>query len=193
MTNINIPNIIKLTYLYENRLVDGSYELWMIFETRPPGINRTLNHFIDEHTQQKTYISLKKICQIMVPIIDALVALHENELVHRNVKPTNILFDEEDQIFLADLGDWYLPDDNSSDDVESRHHISIDSNGTNQDLKGFGQLGFILYTIVDHGQVSSTIFEEFKQFLETCIKATLKADEIRNRLRYLYEKLNRYL
>jgi hypothetical protein len=193
MTNINIPHIIKLTYLYEHQLSNGLYELWMIFETRTPGIKRTLNHFLDEHNRQKTCISLKKILQIIIPIINALAGLHENEFVHRNIKSSNILLDEEDQSFLADLGDWDLPKNDSLIDIESRHNISVTSDYTNNDIIAFGKIGFTLCTILDDEDISSTIFHEYKQLMETCIKATAKAADIRHTLKYLYDKLTRSL
>jgi hypothetical protein len=193
ITQINIPNIIQLTYLYENQLSDHSYELWIIFETQTPGIKRTLNHFLDEHYQQQTHISLKKVLQILISIINALAGLHENELVHRNVQPSNILIDEEDQTFLADLGDWNLPNNKPLIDIESRHQISITSDGINDDIKDFGKLAFRLLTIIDSEQISSNIFQELKQLIETCIKTTIKAAEIRQTLKYLYDKLNRSL
>jgi len=191
ITQINIPNIIRLTYLYENQLSDDSYELWMIFETQIPGIKRTLNHFLDEHYQQKINISLKKVFQILIPIINALAGLHENELIHRNIQPSNILLDEDDQTYLADLGDWDLSNNKSLIDIELRHNISITSDDTNDDIKAFGKLAFKLLTIIDHEQISSSIFQELKQLIETCITATIKTAEIRHILKYLYEKLNR--
>jgi hypothetical protein len=189
ITNLNIPHIIKLIYLYENRLPDGSYELWMIFERRPPGIKRNLNHFLDKHHQQERFISLKKIFELILPIINALAGLHENELVHRNVKSSNILLDEQDQTSLADLGDWDLSKNNESIDIQLRHQISGTSNGTNDDITAFGQLGLILCTIIDHEEISSTIFEEYKQLMDSCLKTTLKTAEIRHTLKYLYDKL----
>ncbi len=40
----------------------------------------------------------------LLPIADALAALHDNDIVHRDVKPSNILFDERGSAALADLG-----------------------------------------------------------------------------------------
>lgn len=190
ITNLNIPNIIKLTYLYENRLSNGSYELWMIFESRSPGIKYTLQNYLDENYQQKIFVSLKKIFQIILPIIDCLVGLHENKLIHRNVKPTNILIDDQEQIYLADLGDWSLSDDEQLDHIELRHQISSNLNSSYDDIKAFGQLCFILCTTVDRKQRSLNVFKDFQQLIESSIRGSLKTIEIRHQLKYLYEKLN---
>jgi hypothetical protein len=189
MTNLNIPNIIKLTYLYENQLSDGSYELWMIFEIGTLNIKRNLKDFIDKHHQLETFISLKKMFEIILPIINALAGLHENELAHRNVKSTNILLGENNQSFLADLGDWSLPNNEKSIDIELRHYISGISDGISIDIQDFGQLCFFLCTIVDPGDASSPIFREYKQLIDTCVTAKSKATEIRHDLKYLYDRL----
>ena len=127
MTTLNIPNTIKLTYLYENQLANGSYELWMIFEAPVLSIKRTLQDLLDEHQQEKTSISLKTICVILLPIIEALTGLHENELLHQNVKSTNIILDHDDRSVLADLGDWCLSINDKSNEAESRHYLSRSS------------------------------------------------------------------
>lgn len=189
MNNLNIPNIIKLTYLYENELPDHSYELWMIFQTESLDINRTLKHFIQQHNEQKTFISLKQIIEIMISIINSLVGLHENELVHRNMKSTNILLDEENRSFLADLGDWNLSNNDQSIDTELRHHITGGQDGINDDIKGFGQIGFKLLSILDIQEITSSICSEFKQLMGSCLEPELRAPEIRERLKYFYQKL----
>ena len=189
MTTLNIPNIIKLTYLYENRLANGSYELWMIFEPPVLGIKRNLQDFIDEHHQEKTSISLKTICGIMLPIIEALTGLHENGLLHQNIKRTNIILDKDDRSFLADLGDWDLSTDDKSNDAESRHYISENSHGTSNDIKDFGQVGLFLCTIIDEKELECSTFREYKRIMDTCITDTPKVLAIRHDLKYLFDTL----
>jgi hypothetical protein len=189
LTNLNIPNIIKLTYLYENRLRDGSYEIWMIFDMRTLNIKRNLKDFIDKHHQLEIFIPLKKHFEIILPIINALAGLHENELAHRNVQLTNILLDENDQSFLADLGNWDLSSNDKSNEIEMRHYISQTSDGRINDIKAFAQLTFFLSTITDPKDLSSPNYQEYKQIMDTCVTAVSKTIEIRHDLKYLYDRL----
>jgi hypothetical protein len=169
----------------------------MIFETPSSSIKNNLHHFIEDHKQQKTFISLKKALEIVIPIINALAALHENELVHLNVTPSNILFNEENKSILADLGDWCLTtaqlNNNYENIIENRHNISSTLDGTNDDIQAFGQLGLILCAIINPEQSSATIFHEFKLFMGNYIKSKskepIKATDIRQALKYLYEKI----
>lgn len=46
----------------------------------------------------------------LLPVLDALQALHEAGFVHRDVKPANILLTEEGRVVLADLGSAFSDD-----------------------------------------------------------------------------------
>lgn len=41
---------------------------------------------------------------VLIPLADALAELHARGIVHRDVKPGNVLFDEQGHIYLGDLG-----------------------------------------------------------------------------------------
>lgn len=49
-------------------------------------------------------LSQEKAAQILAQVGDALQFIHEAGLVHRDVKPANILLDENDHVWLADFG-----------------------------------------------------------------------------------------
>lgn len=51
-----------------------------------------------------------KICQTMYPVLEALEYLHDKDIVHLDVKPSNIMVENGYNIRLMDLGIAYAPD-----------------------------------------------------------------------------------
>jgi hypothetical protein len=160
VTNLRHPNIVHLRYLYQHHLDNQAPELWMIF----PPMTFTLEQFLQ---RESVSISIQTAIKWMNGIVDALAALHGDELVHRNVILSNILLDEKECTMLADLGDWH-----GNCDLSVRHKPSSTLNGTNDDMKGFGEIGQFLNTFIEKDEKISTIIEEFTELMLLCAQAS---------------------
>lgn len=54
--------------------------------------------------------AIQRICQSMYPVLDALDYLHDKQIVHLDIKPSNIMVENGCNIRLMDLGIAYSPD-----------------------------------------------------------------------------------
>ena len=173
------PNIINLRYLYEHHLDNQISELWIIFPPMMPSLEHLLS-------QLATPLSIKTALKWMIDIADALTALHENEIVHRNVVLNNIVFDEHGRAMLIDLGNWY-----GSFDLCVRHDPSSTIDGTNDDIRSLGKIGQTLSVFIEQDEKVSTIIEEFNELILKCCQAShakpMTAEFTRQKLKFLLD------
>ena len=86
----NHPNIINI---FDVGRIEDSYYIAMQYLSGP-----NLRDILDSGEPYNHPLELIR------PIVDALGYAHENGVVHRDVKPANILFDEAGRAMLADFG-----------------------------------------------------------------------------------------
>jgi serine/threonine protein kinase len=65
---------------------------------------KTLRQFINEYTLSQTRIPLNLTLRIIYSVGLALSFAHQNRLVHRDVKPSNILLEDTGRVVLTDFG-----------------------------------------------------------------------------------------
>ena len=63
----------------------------------------TLHDYIESHKSSNTPIKERKIWKFIVQVLLALYEFRCYELVHCDIKPSNILVEEEDRYLVADL------------------------------------------------------------------------------------------
>jgi cyclin-dependent kinase len=68
-------------------------------------MDSSLSHFIIRHVRSRKQIPLSSIKNIFLQVVLGLDHLHENGIMHRDLKSGNILIDEDTlRIKIADLG-----------------------------------------------------------------------------------------
>ncbi|KAG2378421.1 hypothetical protein C9374_008308 [Naegleria lovaniensis] len=95
LKQLSHPNVVKL---YE--VVHDSNQLNLIFEF----VDSDLKAVIDKQREKKQYFPPITVKQYMFQMIHSLAYCHSNRVLHRDIKPQNILIDSEGNVKLADFG-----------------------------------------------------------------------------------------
>lgn len=89
---LNHPNLLKASYF---DIAEGSPFLVMPFCSKGSVGNKLMEHQV---------LSEKEIAQILAQVGDGLAYLHSKDIVHQDIKPDNILIDNDDNYLLTDFG-----------------------------------------------------------------------------------------
>ena len=92
MANIHHPNVIRI---YDVGEVNGQVYLVMKYIA---GMN--LEDFINQEEGQ----TLSKTVELMIQIAEALAIIHSQGIIHRDIKPLNIMIDSDGKPILMDFG-----------------------------------------------------------------------------------------
>ena len=90
-------NIAPFRYVYEHHLTSDQREFWLIMPRYPMSLQEYLKKNIPT-------MSFERTISFAVSIAQALSELHRCEFVHRDLKSSNIMLDENEQCFLIDFG-----------------------------------------------------------------------------------------
>lgn len=100
IANLNHPNIVQV-YDYATIEQEDKHFCYMVM-TYLPG--KTLKAVMDENVENQRLMPHAEVLQIIRDIAEALHYAHQIGMVHRDVKPANILFNERGQAILTDFG-----------------------------------------------------------------------------------------
>ena len=95
------PNLLQVHHFHQ-----GDDLLFLEMEYAPGG---SLNERIARARKTKQPIPIDQAIQIGTDIASGLAVLHEQDIIHRDVKPSNILFDDRGRAKVADLGLAQIP------------------------------------------------------------------------------------
>ncbi len=93
-------NILPI-YEYDEAEVDGQEVAYLVMPYIRGG---TLRERIDEKKRNGTQFDLKQIASYINQVADALSYAHSQGVVHRDIKPGNLLFHQDGRLLLSDFG-----------------------------------------------------------------------------------------
>ena len=96
MKNIKNDNVIQLYDKFED-----NDNIYFILEYLPNG---TLENLVKKHKDIESNIDEFEIIRIFRQILNGLKYLHELNIIHRDIKPDNILFDKNNNAKITDFG-----------------------------------------------------------------------------------------
>ncbi len=100
VAQLNHPNIVQV---YDFSAIEKSEErIYFMVMSYVPG--QTLQSVLDSYWAREEIMPHDRVLEVMLNLADALGYAHDRGMIHRDVKPANILFDERDQAILTDFG-----------------------------------------------------------------------------------------
>ena len=116
-----LKNIYKNSKnLYQNESEDKKM-YYLVLDYVPNG---SLENFIIKHQSQNKAVEQEFIIKVFKQILTGLKYLHENKIMHRDIKLDNILLDENNNIKISDFGISAIHRDESNEDDQNNVLVS---------------------------------------------------------------------
>lgn len=118
VARLDHENIITIYQFGEQ---DGIYFMAMQYIK-----GQTLGHVLRHHKRSGTLLAPKRAFYILRQVADALDHAHEYGIIHRDVKPSNVLLNEKDKAILSDFGlvMWQSADETRGEAFGTPRYIS---------------------------------------------------------------------
>ncbi|KAF7020183.1 hypothetical protein CFC21_033306 [Triticum aestivum] len=142
----NLVHILTTCSSIDSRGIDFKA---LVYEFMPQGDLHKFLHSArgDESSSDSNYISLAQRLSIVADVSDAVAYLHQEGIVHCDLKPRNILLDDDMVAHVGDFGLARLPIHTTTSSSESTSTSSVAIKGT---------IGYVAPECAGGGQVSTT-------------------------------------
>jgi serine/threonine-protein kinase len=100
LASINHPHIVQI-YDFDVEERNGEPLTYMVMQYVP---NTTLDSLLKEHQKRSELLPYDQVRTIIADVCSALSYAHERGLVHRDIKPGNVLIDHNQRAVLTDFG-----------------------------------------------------------------------------------------
>jgi cyclin-dependent kinase len=95
------PNIVELVG-YVHAANDESHVTHIIFELYITDLSKRIS--MQASAQSKQPFPFELVQRQMKQLLQAMAKIHSNGIIHRDMKPPNLLLNKNDDLFLADFG-----------------------------------------------------------------------------------------
>ncbi len=100
IASFNHPNIVQV-FDFDVLERNGSQLYYMVM---PLITGQSLSEWIEDYRKKDLLPPLDQVKQIMLDLTSALTYAHKNGMIHRDVKPANVLFNQDQRAILTDFG-----------------------------------------------------------------------------------------
>lgn len=112
LSTLNIPNIPKVIDAFE------ANDTFYIVQEKVNGI--TLDKYFRQHIKNKGAHTNAHLLTVLIRLLQTLNSLHKFHKLHRDIKPSNILVDDNAQPYLVDFGAARLEIDSVTMNIQDR-------------------------------------------------------------------------
>lgn len=174
ISSLNHPNIIKVNY--------ATYDDEYVYITMPYYRNGSLNHLLD-----KKNLTVKEIIKYSLDFLSALYYVHGNNLIHCDIKPNNILINDNNQAVLSDFGSALELDDSGFAKLKNVYykHIAPEQCFTSRINKKVDiyQVGTTLYRMCNGNEECNNQLKRYKDLND--LKIAISKGKFPVRKKYL--------
>ncbi|WP_455540094.1 serine/threonine-protein kinase [Terrisporobacter sp.] len=168
------PNVIKINY--------ATYDDDYIYITMPYYRNGSLNHLIDNKN-----LTVREIIKYSLDFLSALYYIHNNNMIHCDIKPNNILIDNKNEAILSDFGSAIQLDINGYGKLKNVYykHIAPEQCVTSTVNKSVDiyQIGTTLYRMCNGNEEYDKQLKRYKNLNE--LKIAISKGKFPVRKKYL--------